>query len=310
MTAAPGNWAGKSEHVAHGGGPEGIDGLTVVADDREGSAVASQEPNDVALDEIGVLVFVDKHVVVGVGEDGPEDLVAGGRPPVEEEVVEVQQAPTALVRGVLVEDRADERLVLLNPGEDTRQHLGQGLTGVDDPRVDVEQRVLARQPPAGHFRLARGHRQPGQLHQVGRVTGVEHAETAGQSEAGAVLAQQPVGDGVKSARVDPAAHLGTDQVSEAPDQLVGGPPAESDEQDPIWRYAGFDDPGQAGHEGPGLAGARSGHDEQGRAIVLHRGQLRRIQPSIVGGPVGCVGHDGPGVNHAVDRTHRGRTYVR
>ena len=65
---------------------------------------SAQGPHDVGLEEIGVLVLVDQHVVVGVGQGRPEGVVGGGRPPVQEQIVEVEQVVLALAPGVAAED--------------------------------------------------------------------------------------------------------------------------------------------------------------------------------------------------------------
>ncbi len=97
------------------------------------------------------------------------------------------------------------------------------------------------------------------------------------------MTQQPVGDGMEGAGVDPASGLGAHQVAETADQLLGCSPAEGDQQDALGRHPGLDEPGQAGHQGPGLARTRPGRDEQRGPVVLHRGELHRVQ---AGGPGG------------------------
>ena len=97
-----------------------------------------------------------------------------------------------------------------------------------------------------------------------------------------MLAQQPVGDGVKG----PGVHLPSpgrpDQVAQPPDQFVRAPPAERHQQQPLRRHATVDQPGQPGHQRPGLAGARPGHDEQRRAVVVHGLPLHRVQSGSPG----------------------------
>ena len=60
-----------------------------------------------------------------------------------------------------------------------------------------------------------------------------------------MAAQQPVGDGVERAGVDPAGRARVGQRAHPADHLVGGPPGERDEQDPLRWDACRHEPGQA-----------------------------------------------------------------
>ena len=55
--------AGKVEDVAHRRGAERIDRLGVVADDGEPAPVWLQRQQDRSLQAVGVLVFVDQHMI-------------------------------------------------------------------------------------------------------------------------------------------------------------------------------------------------------------------------------------------------------
>ena len=162
-------------------------------------------------------------------------------------------------------------------GNDRTQHLAERLAGIDDTRVHRDQGVLAREAQASIRRTGPADRLPGQVHEVGGVALVQDAEPAAQTKPLPVLAEQPMGEGMEGAGVDPAGQVGADQVAEAADQLVGGPPAEGHQHQAVGRHPGVDQAGQPGHQGAGLAGARSGHDQQGRPVVVDRPALRVVQ---------------------------------
>ncbi len=63
---------GKIEDVAHGRGAEGIDRLRVVADDGQAAPVGLQRQQDRGLQAVGVLVFVDQHMVEAAADLGRE----------------------------------------------------------------------------------------------------------------------------------------------------------------------------------------------------------------------------------------------
>ncbi len=54
---------GKTQNVVDGGGAKRIDRLRIVADDREPGAIGPQRVQDLRLQHVRVLVFVDQHVI-------------------------------------------------------------------------------------------------------------------------------------------------------------------------------------------------------------------------------------------------------
>ena len=93
MTISAGglNCVGKIENVAHGRGAERIDRLRVVADHREAAPSGLQRQQDRGLQPVGVLVFVDQHVIEAAAD------VVGDAPasrhhlrPVEQQVVVIE----------------------------------------------------------------------------------------------------------------------------------------------------------------------------------------------------------------------------
>ena len=71
---------GEVEDVANGRGAERIDRLGVVADHGEAAAAGLQRQQDRGLQAVGVLVFVDQHVIEAaadvVGQAGSTTICA------------------------------------------------------------------------------------------------------------------------------------------------------------------------------------------------------------------------------------------
>ena len=78
------------EDVAHGRGAERIDRLRVVADDGEAAPVALQRQQDRGLQPVGVLVFVDQHVIEAAADVLGDGRVGNHLRPVEQQVVVIE----------------------------------------------------------------------------------------------------------------------------------------------------------------------------------------------------------------------------
>ena len=92
---------------------ERVDALRVVADDGELPMARAHAAKDARLEQVGVLVLVDEHVVVEAGDARAE----GGRRlehrrPEEQEVVVVDEVPLLLSQRVVGEEPDDLLLVL------------------------------------------------------------------------------------------------------------------------------------------------------------------------------------------------------
>ena len=82
--------AGKVQDVAHGRGAERIDRLGIVADHREAAAAGFQRQQDRGLQAVGVLVFVDQHVIEAAADVVGQGGVADHLRPVEQQVVVIE----------------------------------------------------------------------------------------------------------------------------------------------------------------------------------------------------------------------------
>ena len=218
---------------------------------------ARQQLDQDHLQRVGVLELVDQHVVEALGVLHPRDLVLLEQvhgP--QDQVVEVQ-SPAA--RQPLLVARVDGGVLLV----DERPGLRQGRH-----RVDIV--VL---PAADHRAGAAGRELLGVdlevvqdlLEQLLAVVGVEdrevvrhargHAVGAQDAQAGRVEGADPVGRA-------PLAHA----LGHALSHLAGRAVGEREGQDAARMHAAVgQQPGDAGGQHAGLAGARAGHD-QDRAV--------------------------------------------
>ena len=78
------------EDVAHRRGAERIDRLRVVADDGEAAPVGLQRQQDRGLQAVGVLIFVDQHMVEAAADVVGERRIAHRLRPVEQQVVVIE----------------------------------------------------------------------------------------------------------------------------------------------------------------------------------------------------------------------------
>ncbi len=78
------------QNVAHGRGAKRIDRLRVVADDGQSASVGFQRQQDRGLQAVGVLIFVDQHMVEAAADLVGERGLRHGLRPVEQQVVVVE----------------------------------------------------------------------------------------------------------------------------------------------------------------------------------------------------------------------------
>ena len=85
------------EDVAHLGSAKGVDRLRVVADHREAAAVGLQRLQDGRLQPVGVLVFVDQHVIEARADRRRQRRLGHRLLPVQQQVVVVEHLLLLLV---------------------------------------------------------------------------------------------------------------------------------------------------------------------------------------------------------------------
>ena len=89
---------GESQDVLDRRGAERVDGLRIVADHRDALAVGLERVDDLALQGAGVLVFIDQHVIEILRQALRQRRVLHHHVPVEQQIVEIQDAILLLAR--------------------------------------------------------------------------------------------------------------------------------------------------------------------------------------------------------------------
>ncbi len=242
-------------------GPKRINRLRVVAHHRHALAARAQALQDLRLQHVGVLVFVDQDVVERPADLGREALVGHHRVPVEQQVVVVERLVLELSLHVIPEQPAQLFFPFRAPGKHGRKRGGERTGGVHAVRVDREAGVLAREALLG---LRQTEVVAHHVHHVGRVAAVEHAEARVEPDARGVPADQAVRDRVEGARPGQPHVLRhfADDALRPPRHFERRASREGEEQDALRRGALENEVRDAVRERVGLAGARAGEDQQ------------------------------------------------
>ena len=291
------------QDVAHVGRAESVDRLVRVPDHRDVAVLGREEPDQLVLGKVGVLVLVDEHVA----EPVPvvlEHVGAGAQHDdgVREQVVEVH--------GVR---RAQAPLVLLvEPGDPCPVRVlgAEPVGGVD---VGPWQLGLRRRDRGGD----RAGREPAQvepllahehLDDVARVGVVVDREARLVAEPVRVRPQEPKARGVEREHPHPLG-AAADELDDARAHLVRRLVRERDREDREWRrVARREQVRDPAGEHPRLARTRARHDEERAAPVLHGLALRAgqvgdepVQPREVRAVVRRGGRrrGGPGHSHSI-----------
>ena len=185
-----GRWAevaGKIEDIAHIGGAKAVDRLGIVADDGETGAVGLETEEDGGLQRIGVLIFIDQHMIEQRTHPRRQFGYLHELAPVQEQVVIVEYALALLGCDVAVEQFAELRFPFRAPGKPFQQHRFQRLVGVDGPRIDGETGGLEGKAPV---LLRKSALVSHQVHEVGGVFTIMNGERGIKPDAVSVTAQQ------------------------------------------------------------------------------------------------------------------------
>ena len=258
------------EDVPGAGPAEAVHGLGVVADRGEPGVAGAEPGHDVHLELVDVLVFVHQDGVEQPGQPPRQHVVADRGPPVEQQVVEVEQGPGPLAGHVRLDHAGDRLDQVGGPGRGVGDRLRQRPAGVDRARVEVEQQALARRAPPGPGQPLL---LPDQVDQVGGVGRVDHGEVAGQAERGGVGGDDPVRD-----RVERAAPGLLPAVLRGPAEHLGRrPPGEGEQQDPVRGHAPLQQPGHPGGQRGRLAGPGPREHQQRSPVVLDGDPLFLVQ---------------------------------
>ena len=288
-------------HVADPRAPEGVDALVVVADreDRAGGGLAQRvalarhrrehlQPG--VLQPVGVLELVDQDV-------------AEARAVVRAQVRVVAQQLEAAQHQLGEVDHALALALVLVGLVDLGELLRLGVAHLDVLRAQAVLLGAGDEPGdlLGHEALlVELHRADHPLDGADRVARVEDLEGLRQIRLLPVRAQEAVAQAVEGA--DPhAAHVEGQHRRQAREHFLGGLVGEGHRHQAAGRdLAGLQQPGDAGGQHPGLAGAGAGEDQRGLGRQRHRGELFRVEVRQQAGFGRQRGRDGRG-----RRKHRG-----
>ena len=98
-----GKFGGEIENVAHFGGTEAVDALSIVTHDGEVAIERPHAMEDGGLQPVGVLIFVHEDVIEPFVQERDERLVAKQMKPIEEEIVVIEYMPFLLCFGIRFE---------------------------------------------------------------------------------------------------------------------------------------------------------------------------------------------------------------
>ena len=264
---------GEIEDVVHRRTTKGIDRLRIVADHGQAAAVRLQREQDRGLHRVRILVLVDEDMVELRADRTGEGGIPHHHLPVEQQVVVVERLLGQLRLHVGAAKSGELVLPVEAPRVSDLERLAQAALGVDPVRIDAKARVLAREALLG---LREPEALALDIHQVGRVAAVQHAERRIEAETVCVLADQPVADRVKRARPRQAhvcrrrrssagsCHRRGDDALRAASHLESGAPGEREQQQALRRYPGEQQVRDAMRKRAGLAGPGTGNHEQRR----------------------------------------------
>ena len=203
------------------GRPEGIDRLGVVAHHGQPLALGREQVKDLGLQGVGVLILVDQHAIELLADRRPGLRIGQQGVPVEQQVVVVQHGGGLLAIHVAVQQPLQLVGPIATPGELAGERLLQLLAGVDAAAVDGHAGPLLGEPLVG---LGQAQLGADDVQQVLGIGAVVDGEIGRQADGLAVAAQQPRGDGMKSAAPDlRAARRGTTATADGlrPDAAAG-----------------------------------------------------------------------------------------
>ena len=265
----PGKLLGEAEDVADVSAAPGVDALVVVADHAEVATLAGELFDDGELGRVGVLVFVDQEVAIGVAVAFEHIRVFGEEPMDQHEhVVEIEGILHFEQQLVLLVDLGGDRFeggVGAPPGFFRRD---QPVLPAADHRLNGRKRELPLRTAESSGRLleqslligivCNGER--GQIAEL-RNLAPENADAEGVEGA----ERHPAGDGGVDQRREPFAHLAR--------RLVG----EGHAEDLLRRNSGAEHVGDAVGDDAGLAGSGAGEHQHRPFDGAGGGGLFRIE---------------------------------
>ncbi len=139
---------GEAEDVLHGCRAERIDGLGVVADHGEPRSVRPHRVQDLRLQLVGILVFVDQHMIEVRAHVLGQARLRHHDVPVQQQVVVIENRRALLLLDVGPIQARQIRFPLRAPGILLLQRFLQRPLGIDAIGIDLQAGFLARENAA------------------------------------------------------------------------------------------------------------------------------------------------------------------
>ncbi len=190
--------AGKIEDVAHRRGAEGIDCLRIIADHGQTASTRSQRQHDLALQRVGVLIFIDQQMIEAPGDLGSDRRLGQHLGEIEQEIVVIEHVLALLHLHVRSEERAQRILVRRDPGKPFAERRLEIAARIDHARIDRQTRRLGRETL---LRFAKASLVARPVHEVGRILAVVDGELRIEPEARGIFAQQPRAKAMERSRI-------------------------------------------------------------------------------------------------------------
>ena len=237
----------------------GINALEVVAHHHEVAVGLDEHVHQFCLDGIGILVFVDQHILEFLLVKSTDALVFGEQPVrMEEQVVEIHGigfALSLLISGVHLEHLIDINLREFKP---FRCGGGEIAHAPANDTEQAEQHIRLRKVFFLHTDLLGAG-----ANQLLGVVGIENSVVLAEAQYIGVRTQQTVGEGVEGAAVA-AVEASLDQCFGARQHFPGGLVGKGQQQDlPRLNVFLGDQPGEAVDQRARLARSGGGHHQRG-----------------------------------------------
>jgi len=142
------------QDVARFGSTERVDRLRIVSDDCDAFVGPAQRPQNIHLQSVHVLIFINQYVIERTSKPWTQPVIEGGGPPEQEKVVEVKHASSPFA-GYVAAANLDYLLDnIVRPRRHCRGYRRDGPPSVYRSRIEIEEKRLAWEPPAGGLGVA------------------------------------------------------------------------------------------------------------------------------------------------------------
>ena len=187
----------KTEDVFNLCGAERIDRLRIVTNNRNADPVGFQRIQNLRLNEIRILILIDKYVVEPRADFFCEFSLGDKVSPVQEQVVVIEHLATLLALHVMPEQFAEFVNPVNTPRVGLLQSLWQRLLRIHTARIDAKASIFFREPARGSSEIQF---MTHDVHYVRCIAAIKHRKSRVQSKVLCIATQQPISNRMKRAR--------------------------------------------------------------------------------------------------------------